>query len=191
MTLPRVHALPRRQRGFSLIEVIAAFLIFALGFGVLLEILTGSLRIAHRSQDYTQAALWAQSKLDLVGVGEPLKDGDDSGKFDDDYRWSMHIAKVDPPLASMGVEGQEQTANDRNGRNASGAQQRLATAQPMNAQQAGLEQDTGIDLYQVTLTVYWGNPGHELHTDFTTLRAIDANQNKLHQLGMPSLRRPR
>lgn len=174
-----------RQRGFSLIEVIAAFLLFALGFGVLLEILTGSLRIAHRSQDYTEATLWAESLLDQVGVGEPLKEGNESGKFSDDYRWTLDISKIDPPQASMGVERFGAPAGQ--GRQRGGNGQRPALVQPTTATQAGVEQDTGIDLYELKLTVLWGRAGHEHKAVYTTLRAIDENQNQLHQFG----RRPR
>ena len=92
------------QQGFSLIEVIAAFLIFAIGFGVLLQILTSSLRVAHRSEDYTQAALWAQTKLDTVGIGEPLKDGTDQGTFDEKYRWDLDIRKIQPPAVTGDVD---------------------------------------------------------------------------------------
>lgn len=94
----------RSQQGFSLIEVIAAFLIFAVGFGVLLQILTSSLRVAHRSEDYTQATLWAQSKLDTVGVGEALKEGSDHGTFDDRYRWDMEVQQIQPPDVAGGVD---------------------------------------------------------------------------------------
>ncbi len=92
------------QHGFSLIEVIAAFLIFAVGFGVLLQILTSSLRVAHRSEDYTQATLWAESKLDTVGVGEPLEEGADSGTFDERYHWSMDVRQIQPPDVAGGVD---------------------------------------------------------------------------------------
>ena len=94
----------RSQHGFSLIEVIAAFLIFAVGFGVLLQILTSSLRVAHRSQDYTQATLWAESKLDTAGVGEPLEEGSDQGTFDNRYRWTMDVRQIQPPDVAGGID---------------------------------------------------------------------------------------
>ena len=75
-------SLPRRQRGFSLLELVAAFLVFALGFGALMQILSASLRNARLSAEYTQAALWAQSKLDSVGIGDKLKEGGSSGEFE-------------------------------------------------------------------------------------------------------------
>jgi general secretion pathway protein I len=101
---PRVP--PRPQRGFSLIELVAAFLIFAVGFGVLMQILSSSIRNTRNAAEYTQAALWAQSKLDTVGFGEKLKEGSERGRFDEDYRWELQISKyevIDSKLAA-GIE---------------------------------------------------------------------------------------
>lgn len=93
-------SLPRRQRGFSLLELVAAFLVFALGFGALMQILSASLRNARLSAEYTQAALWAQSKLDSVGIGDKLKEGGSSGEFDAAYRWQLEITRYQPPDAA-------------------------------------------------------------------------------------------
>jgi general secretion pathway protein I len=100
----RARRRPGRQRGFSLIELVAAFVIFALGFGVLMQILTVSIQTTRRSADYTQAALWAQSKLDVIGIGEKLEEGRESGRFDKDYRWNIDIAKYQPPDAKQDIE---------------------------------------------------------------------------------------
>src|SRR5665647_464624 len=75
----------RRLRGFTLIEMIAAFLIFAIGIGVLMQILAASMHSARQSSQYTMASLWAQSKLDTVGIGEPIEVGHSGGRFDDNY----------------------------------------------------------------------------------------------------------
>ncbi|HSX61132.1 MAG TPA: prepilin-type N-terminal cleavage/methylation domain-containing protein [Tahibacter sp.] len=88
---------PARQRGFSLIELVAAFVVFALGFGVLMGILSASIRNTRLAADYTQAALWAQSQLDIVGIGEKLEPGRKSGRFDDRFRWELDIQKYEPP----------------------------------------------------------------------------------------------
>lgn len=93
----RTPAFPARQRGFSLIEMVAAFVVFALGFGVLMGILTASIRNTRLAADYTQAALWAQTRLDVVGIGEKLEPGRKSGRFDDAFRWELEISKYEPP----------------------------------------------------------------------------------------------
>ena len=85
--------LPRRQRGFSLIELIAAFVVFAIGFGALMQILSSSLRNTRLSAEYTEAALWAQTKLDTAGFGEHLKEGSERGDFNDNYRWQLEVHK--------------------------------------------------------------------------------------------------
>jgi general secretion pathway protein I len=96
---PRRGPLPSaaRQRGFSLIEMVAAFVVFALGFGVLMGILSASIRNTRLAADYTQAALWAQSQLDVVGIGEKLEPGRKSGRFDNEFRWELDISKYEPP----------------------------------------------------------------------------------------------
>lgn len=144
----------RRQRGFSLIEVIAAFLIFALGFGVLLQILTSSLRVAQRSEDYTQAALWAQSLLDVVGIGEPLEEGHERGRFDERYSWELEIVEISPP---------EVAGND---------EQNLL----------GLEENLPIELYQLDLLVTWGPPQNESQARFATIRAVDSAQAQMFRM---------
>lgn len=93
----RTPVFPARQRGFSLIEMVAAFVVFALGFGVLMGILTASIRNTRLAADYTQAALWAQTRLDVVGIGEKLEPGHKSGRFDDAFRWELEISKYEPP----------------------------------------------------------------------------------------------
>lgn len=86
-----------RQRGFTLVEMLAAFVVFALGFGVMMEITSGSLRNARRAAEQTQAVLWAQSLLDAAGVDQKLEPGAKSGKFDDKYRWEMQVNEWEPP----------------------------------------------------------------------------------------------
>jgi general secretion pathway protein I len=81
----------RQQGGFTLLEVLVAFVIFALVFATTLQILSGSLRNVKRSAEYTQAALWAQSRLDAVGIDPPLESGQYQGEFDHDYSWELEI----------------------------------------------------------------------------------------------------
>jgi len=81
----------RNQRGFTLIEVMAAFAIFAVLFGVILQILSTSISNTRRSGDFTQAALLAQSQLDMVGIEQLPEPGRYSGRYNEDYSWEMVI----------------------------------------------------------------------------------------------------
>lgn len=91
------------RNGFTLIELVAAFAIFAIGVSIALSIGANALGMAKRSAEYTRAALHAQSMLDALGVGEPLEEGGDSGEFDDGYRWELAITAQEPPAADTGA----------------------------------------------------------------------------------------
>ena len=158
------------MRGFSLIEMVAAFLVFAISMGVLMQILSTSMRSARQSSAYTAAALWAQSKLDTVGVGEHIEPGRSSGRFDDNYSWELDIEQVDP--SSVEPPPQAPVAN---GQAAQGQNPQQVSA--ANAGLGGGIQVNPFDLYQVDLTVFWG-PRGRLHTaHFGTLRASNPDPN--------------
>lgn len=81
------------QGGFTLIEVMAAFAMFALLFGMMMQILSTSLGNTRRSSDFTQATLWAQSKLDVLGLEDMIVPGSSSGDFDERFSWEMEISE--------------------------------------------------------------------------------------------------
>jgi general secretion pathway protein I len=143
-----------RQRGFTLIELVAAFVIFALGFGILLQILGGSLHTTAQSIDNSKAAMWAQSLLDTQGIGEPLQEGASSGRFDDQYSWQMRVSRYDPPPVQTTVPNIGST-------NANGL---LTPANPP------------LDLFQLELVVSWGNQFLTHRARFATVRAMNPPQ---------------
>ena len=100
---------PTRHRaaGFTLLELLAAFAIFAIGFGVMMEMTSSSLRNARVGAELTEATLWAQSKLDVAGLDKVLKPGGETGEFDRKYRWDMNVTEWQPPTdaAQLGVDG--------------------------------------------------------------------------------------
>ncbi|MBB5208694.1 type IV pilus modification PilV family protein [Chiayiivirga flava] len=91
-----------RQSGFTLIEIVVAFSILAVGLGIAMQIATGAMRQSRSASDYTEAALYAQSLLDNVGVGERLEESEDSGEFDERFSWSLrsepYEIQTDSPL---------------------------------------------------------------------------------------------
>lgn len=77
--------------GFTLLELLLAFLVFALSFATVLEILSGSMRNTVRAREYTEAALTAQSVMDQVGLEIPLEAGSRQAGEAGDYRWSVEV----------------------------------------------------------------------------------------------------
>jgi general secretion pathway protein I len=88
------HRKPGRARaaGFTLIEIIVAFAVLAIGLGIAMQIATGAMRNARHAEERTEAALYAQSLLDAAGIGERLEEGETSGEFADRYRWTLSVA---------------------------------------------------------------------------------------------------
>jgi general secretion pathway protein I len=98
----------RAAAGFSLIEIVAAFAILALGMGLCMEIATSAMRQSRQAAEYTQAALNAKSLLDTVGIAERLEEGGASGEFDERYRWELSVI---PYESEVGMEsGLDSTA---------------------------------------------------------------------------------
>ena len=82
--------------GFTLLEVMLAFVIFALSFAAVLEIMAGSIRGVRRASDDTQTALLAQSIMDQVGLEIPLEQGGFSGIEMDRFQWQLDIYPYTP-----------------------------------------------------------------------------------------------
>lgn len=79
------------QRGFTLLELLLAFVVFALSFAVVLEILSGSMRNTVRARHYSEAAMTAQSIMDQVGLEIPLEQGTRLSGESGSYRWELDI----------------------------------------------------------------------------------------------------
>jgi general secretion pathway protein I len=151
MNFPRARlpvGIRNRSRGFTLLEVMLAFVVFALSFATVLEIMAGSMRSVGRATDDTQVALLAQSIMDLVGSEIPIEEGEYSDSAMDRYQWQMNISLYD-----SGGEVEEQAM----------ITQELADL-------------SGIELYRVDLYVDWdtGRRQRELH--FSTIRSVLANR---------------
>jgi general secretion pathway protein I len=83
------------ERGFTLIEVLVAFVIVALALGALLQVFATGLRGSSAAENYTMAALLAESKLAAMGIEEPLEEGERAGEFDNGFAWSTIVRPYD------------------------------------------------------------------------------------------------
>jgi general secretion pathway protein I len=95
-----------RQAGYTLIEVIVAFGVLALGLTLLLGTLSGATRQVRHADVAGRAALHAQSLLDQAGIGESLQPGQTDGELEDGfYRWTLDVEPyLDPGAPPPGPE---------------------------------------------------------------------------------------
>jgi len=87
----------KKQKGFTLLEVLIAFTMLAVIFATVMEIIAGSARNTVKASYNTKIALLAQSKLDELGLLEKLEEGSSSGDFDDKTWWTLEITPFDVP----------------------------------------------------------------------------------------------
>jgi general secretion pathway protein I len=94
-------ACSKRQRGFSLLEILLAFSILALSLGVLMQIYSDSARHADVASDQVRATSLAQTLLADAAIESPSGEAVRSGSFNDKFRWQVRIAPYEE-LAGSG-----------------------------------------------------------------------------------------
>jgi general secretion pathway protein I len=96
----------KRQRGYSLLEVIVAFALLALALTLLLGSLSGAARQVHNADLRTRAMLHAQSLLSASGIEQPLQEGRSQGDWEDGrYRWELQVEPYVDARASALPQG--------------------------------------------------------------------------------------
>ena len=138
----------RRAAGFTLLEVMLAFVVFALSFATVLEIMAASMRSVSRASDDTEVALLAQTLMDQVGIEIPVEEGAYSGTSMDRYNWNLGISLYD--------------ASDE--------------PDKVGMSTAELAELSGIELYRVDLDVDWESGQRERTLHFSTIQSVLANR---------------
>lgn len=85
----------RRQQGFTLIEVVVAFAIFALAIGALYESFAGAVRRNAQAHVRNQELLVAQSLLAQLRTSPAPWKTQDSGSLAGGWHWRMEVAPFD------------------------------------------------------------------------------------------------
>ena len=85
-----------RQSGYTLIEVLVAFMILALALTVLMRIFSGGLRNVSVSSDYAMATLIAEARLAATGIDVPLAPGETSGIEGGRFEWTVSVQDYEP-----------------------------------------------------------------------------------------------
>ena len=86
----------RRERGFTLIEIVVAFVLLALVLGVSFEIFSKGMARAGELDDRARALVVAQSRLAITGAEEAIKEGVTSGETEDRrFQWTVTVRRAD------------------------------------------------------------------------------------------------
>src|ERR1700733_10199668 len=92
-----------RQRGFTLLEVMVALVIFGLGVAALSGWLGDGVRGASLADRERLAATAARSLLAELGRSRPLADGTTEGDFTDGMHWRLVVDPVEGSQADHPV----------------------------------------------------------------------------------------
>ena len=82
--------------GFTLLEVMVALTILALGLVTVLELFAGSTRLGVKASQRTQAAIYAQNVMDRLFAQQTLEDGELSGELPNGYVWRARVQEIYP-----------------------------------------------------------------------------------------------
>jgi general secretion pathway protein I len=90
--------------GFTLIEVVVAMAILAIGLTVIIELFSGGLRLGRTSVEYTKAVNYARIKMEEIAVKQTMEEGSEEGEFDDTFRWQVETKKVGVLSIEKGID---------------------------------------------------------------------------------------
>lgn len=78
-----------KQSGFTLIEVLAAFIVFSLIFTVVMHLTMTSLKKVVKIENYNQAALWANTMFAKIHQSIIIEKDRESGRFNEQFTWEL------------------------------------------------------------------------------------------------------
>ncbi len=100
MIVNRSHPLPAlgNSRGFSLLEVLAAFVILSLVATALFRLFSTSLNNVSAAEEWSRALLVAQSQLEVAAAVQPLRVQDERGVDESGkVRWTAKVVMYTVP----------------------------------------------------------------------------------------------
>ena len=104
----------RKAGGFSLLEVLVAFVIVALVVTALFRLFGGALGNASAADEWTRALLVAQSRLALAASVEPLREATDAGsEADGRIDWRTSVTPYVPADGDPDLERASETMATR------------------------------------------------------------------------------
>jgi general secretion pathway protein I len=131
----------REEAGFTLLEVMIAFVIAGLALSMLYEGVTGGLRATASAARTEEAISLAKSHLAAIGHGQGIAPQETSGVDGDGFEWRLHIQAVGTRQLAL---SDSDRANDT--------------------------KPTAAVLYDVVVTESWDDGGHAHRVELATRR---------------------
>lgn len=101
-----------REAGFTLIEVIVALAIAALGLGALIAAAGQGLHNVGAANLYIEATRRAQNHLDMIGLSKLPIAGEQSGDDGDGFIWRINVAPIVSRAPPKGSDKESLTLYD-------------------------------------------------------------------------------
>lgn len=171
------------QSGFTLLEIMVALAILAVGLLTLMGAQGNSLRASGRAENMQTASLLGRQKMNekLLEIEKDMAKGkfpdekEEQGTFEeplDRYRWEFKIVKVEIPVVGEGGgEGAQAGANGEKPTTGTGTSSSDAVAAPEAAQKNLAQMVTkkiSESVREVDLKVIWEELEEEQSLTFTT-----------------------
>ena len=88
----------RANQGFTLMEILVAFVVLATAVAILYQTFSTSIRNVDAISGYSEAIAVAESKLIAIGLEQPLVEGEEAGATEDKrYKWQIAVTPYTPP----------------------------------------------------------------------------------------------
>lgn len=95
----------RKQAGFTLLEVLVAFVLLSMMLGVILNLNSRAMDTTARASDRQLALMLAQSELDRALAKRELREGRWRGRFEDDrFEWELEVSRFEFPDDDPGLD---------------------------------------------------------------------------------------
>ncbi len=94
------------QRGFTLLEILVAFVVLATAVAILYRTFSTGLQGVQALSGYNEAIALAEARLGTLGLEKPIKEGEDSGNSDDGrFKWTIVVRPYTPPATQADPGG--------------------------------------------------------------------------------------